>query len=197
MDDASQDAYFDDLERLTNMNILGNRFPIKKIALPADYWYQEFCRENLDLMMDSLKSLQTEELILIVENNFAHQYTDDIAFVQARGSSLDDVPYFESWDVDIRSWDDAEAAEMRTLRDLQAERAAEREAYWLSNTQFILWRSSADTLLASGIADEDDVDYEKADLDDFSGWTVKRIRFMEATTVKALRKISRKASWVR
>jgi hypothetical protein len=138
MDDASQDAYFDDLERLTNMNILGNRLPIKKIALPADYWYQEFCRENLDLMMDSLKSLQTEELILIVENNFAHQYTNDIAFVQARGSSLDDVPYFESWDVDIRSWDDAEAAEMRTLRDLQAERAAEREAYWLSNTQFIL-----------------------------------------------------------
>ena len=43
-------------------------------------------------------------------------------------------------------------------------------------------------LLASGIAKEDDVDYERADLYDFSGWTVKRIRFMEATTVKALRK---------
>ena len=49
-------------------------------------------------------------------------------------------------------------------------------------------------LLASGVAKEDDVDYEKANLDDFSGWTVKRIRFMEATTVKALRKLSGKAS---
>jgi hypothetical protein len=47
-------------------------------------------------------------------------------------------------------------------------------------------------LLASGIADEDDVDYEKAYLHDFSDWSVTRIRFMEATTVEMLRNSSGK-----
>lgn len=51
---------------------------------------------------------------------------------------------------------------------------------------------SADILLASGIAKEDDVDYEKAYLHDFSDWSVKRVRFMEATTVEMLRKSSQK-----
>jgi len=45
-------------------------------------------------------------------------------------------------------------------------------------------------LLASGIADEDDVDYEEAHLHDFSDCSVKRIRFMEATKVEMLRKSS-------
>jgi hypothetical protein len=95
--------------------------------------------------MDSLKSLQTEEVLLIVENNFAHQYADDIAFVQHRGtpyfsSSLVGMPYFERWD-GITSWEDAEAAEMKCLRGFQAKRAAERKAYWLSNIHFIPLRS--------------------------------------------------------
>jgi hypothetical protein len=45
-------------------------------------------------------------------------------------------------------------------------------------------------LLAPGIVNEDDVDYEKAYLHDFSGWSVKRVRFMEATTVDMLRNSS-------
>ena len=139
MDDASQGAYYDDLMCLIYTYIPGNRLPIKKIALPAKYWYQEYFAENLDWTMQNLENLQTEELILIVENNFAHQYADDIAFVQHRGtpdSSLVGRPDLE-WD-DIRSWQDAETAEMKRLRDFQAERAAERKAYWLGTIIFIL-----------------------------------------------------------
>jgi len=137
MDDAPQDV-FDDLECLTFMNSPRNRLPIKKLALPAKYWYQEIGRGCLDLMMNSLKRLQTEEVILIVENDFAHQSANDIAFVQHKGtpdSLLVDMPYFEGWD-DIMmttSWEDAEGAEMKRLKDIQAKRAAERKAYWLSN----------------------------------------------------------------
>ena len=43
-------------------------------------------------------------------------------------------------------------------------------------------------LLASGIAKEDDIDYEEAFLHDFSDMSMKRIRFMEATTVNMLPK---------
>ena len=49
MDDASQGAYYDDLMCLIYTYIPGNRLPIKKIALPAKYWYQEIFAENLDL----------------------------------------------------------------------------------------------------------------------------------------------------
>jgi hypothetical protein len=48
-------------------------------------------------------------------------------------------------------------------------------------------------LLASGIANEDDVDYDEEYLHDFSGWSVKSIRPMEATTVDMLRKSSEKS----
>jgi hypothetical protein len=143
MDDASQDASFDDLECLTFMSVLCDRLLIKKIALPAKYWYQEMHCKGPCLIMDSLQSLQTEEVILMGENNFAHQYADDIAFVQHRATpyySSFGMPYFEGWD-DIMmttSWEDAEAAEMKRLRDIQAKRAAERKAYWLGNIIFIL-----------------------------------------------------------
>jgi hypothetical protein len=141
IDATSQDTAFDDLEYLASIYDLGNRLPIKKIALPAKYWFQEMCQEGPDLIMDSLESLQTEEVILIVENNFAHQYADDIAFVQRTSySPMVFMPYLEGWD-DIKSWEDAEAAEMKCLRDFQAERAAERKAFWLGNTHFILRRS--------------------------------------------------------
>jgi hypothetical protein len=139
MDDASLGVYCDDLVCLISMDIPGNRLSIKKIALPAKYWYQEIFLENLDWTMQCLEKLHTEEVILIVESNFAHQYADDIAFVQHGGtpdSSLVGRPDLE-WD-DIRSWQDAETAEMKRLRDFQAERAAERKAYWLSNTHFML-----------------------------------------------------------
>jgi hypothetical protein len=139
MDDHFRGVYFDDLVCLISLYIPGNRLPIKKIALPAKYWYQEIFLENLDWTMQCLEKLQTEEVILIVENNFAHQYADDIAFVQHRGTpdcSLVGRPGLE-WD-DIRSWQDAETAEMNRLRDFQAERAAERKAYWLGNTHFML-----------------------------------------------------------
>lgn len=133
MDDAPQDRVFDDLECLTSMNSPRNRLTVKKIALPATYWWQEIHWKGPCLIMDRLQSLQTEEVILIVENSFAHQYADDIAFVQHRATPyLSGSPYFEGRD-DIRSWEDAEAAEMKCLRDFQAERAAQRKAKCLRN----------------------------------------------------------------
>ncbi len=104
------------------MSVLCDGLPIKKVALPAKYWWQEIHRKGPCLIMDSLQSLQTEEVILVVENNFAHQHADDIAFVQHRGTpyySSFGMPYLKGWD-DITSWEDAEVAEMKCLREFQA-----------------------------------------------------------------------------
>ncbi len=132
MDNVSQNASSDDLGFLDSMNdILGDRLQIKKIALPAEYWCQEINCDDCGgaypdssyPIMDSLTSLQVEEVILIVENNFVHQYGNDIAFVELdRGdpySVLNDITYFEGWNdiMQVWSWDDAEVAEMKRLRN--------------------------------------------------------------------------------
>ncbi|KAH8753914.1 hypothetical protein F5882DRAFT_483228 [Hyaloscypha sp. PMI_1271] len=161
------------IEGNLNQNV-ATKVVATKVALPYDSWHE---RVSIDYIhnMRSFQILGTEEVILVVGDNYASK-SPDIVFVEPKESpksTLGSEFLKENGFLnDEITWEEMNETQMKYLTTFQAERVVARHQYFLS----------------TGLRNADDVDYEAVGLYDYSVWTVKSIRYMQATTMTELRK---------
>jgi hypothetical protein len=144
----------DDLEVLSGYYNLttspnGHCLRAPRLALPWTRFRKEY-RENptyfYDWIIQQLFEFETKELIIVVGDDSASQYSD-IVFVKPRDTpaSMLDQDIFEEigWDDDI-TWEMIEEADMIDVKDFHIRRAAKVKEY--ARKSKIILRTRASTL---------------------------------------------------
>jgi hypothetical protein len=113
-----------------------------KVALPYNCWHERVLIDYM-LIMNNLQVLGTEEVILVVGDDYASE-SSDIVFIESKETpkSTPGFEFLEEPDLlnDDITWEDMNEAEMGLLTDFQGEQAVARHQYFLSKSRSLSTR---------------------------------------------------------
>jgi 2EXR family len=111
---------------------------IPKLALPYECWYNRMGDGEQLSIMDTLRTLRTEEVILVVGDDSAST-SPDIVFIQPRGTPRSMISRYmfdeENWGQDEVSWGIMNASIREHIKFFQENRTEERRLHLLGKSK--------------------------------------------------------------